>query len=191
MARPVTKRSDIERAAMRLFARSGLTGITIKDIAAEAGCAEGALYRHYSGKEDLAWRLFQREVQSFGRRIREVWDSSEPILRRLEEGIELFYSFFDEEPELFRFILLSQHHFPADKKLSKNWSPVALVFDFVETAAKSGQLKIENPKLGAAMLLGLVLQPAMLVVEKKLKGPLLQYAPSVTKAALRLLKAES
>ncbi|MGH9857347.1 MAG: TetR/AcrR family transcriptional regulator [Acidobacteriota bacterium] len=188
MARPVTKRSDIEQAAMRLFARRGLTGITIKDIAAEAGCAEGALYRHYAGKEDLAWQLFQREVEAFGRRIREVWDSPESSLKRLERGIELFYRFFDEEPELFAFILLSQHHFPPDKKLKKNLSPVALVFEFVENASKGGALRIEDPKLGAAMLLGIVLQPATFVAEKKLKGPLVQYAPAVTKAAVRLLR---
>ncbi len=173
---------------MRLFASRGLMGITIKDIAAEAGCAEGALYRHYSGKEDLAWRLFQREVEAFGKRIRLVWDGPGSYAKKLKAGIELFYRFFDEEPDLFSFILLSQHHFSSDKKLKKSLSPVALVFQFIEDAWKSGELEIEDPKLGAAMLLGIVLQPATLVAEKKMKGPLLPYTSVVTKAAMRLLR---
>ncbi len=172
---------------MRLFAARGITGITIKNIAAEAGCAEGALYRHYSGKEELAWRLFQREVESFGARVRALWKGSRSIAKKLEEGIELFYRFFDEDPDLFSFILLSQHNFPVHKKLRKDLNPETLVFELVEEAKSSGQFKIEDTRLGAAMLYGLVLEPATLVAEKKLKGPLSRYIPEVTKAAFRML----
>ena len=65
MARPVVKRDDIEEAAIRLLATKGLAATTIRDIAAAAGVAEGALYRHYSGKDDMAWRLYCREVAAF------------------------------------------------------------------------------------------------------------------------------
>ena len=190
MARPVTKLGNIERSAVRLFARRGLAGITIKDIAAEAGCAEGALYRHYSGKEDLAWQLFQREVEAFGKRIRDVWNVPGSFAKKLESGIELFYRFFDEDPELFSFILLSQHHFPSDKKLKKHLSPLALVADFVKEAWNTGELQMEDPELGAAMLLGIVLQPATMVAEKKMKGPLADHVPAVTRAALRLFRGK-
>jgi AcrR family transcriptional regulator len=191
MARPVQKLNDIERTAIRLFASRGVTGITIKDIASEAGCAEGALYRHFSGKEDLAWRLFQREVESFGSRVRALWKGPSSIVKKLEDGIEFFYRFFDEDPDLFSFILLSQHNFAVQKRLKKELNPETLVFEFVEEAKRSGQFKIEDARLCAAMLYGLVLEPATLVAEKKLKGPLSRYIPEVTKGALRLLGAKS
>jgi AcrR family transcriptional regulator len=101
MARPIQKLNVIERTAIRLFASRGVTGITIKDIASEAGCAEGALYRHFTGKEDLAWRLFQREVESFGSRVRTLWKGPSSITKKLEDGVDFFYRFFDEDPDLF------------------------------------------------------------------------------------------
>ncbi len=187
MARPIQKLNDIERTAIKLFASRGVTGITIKDIATEAGCAEGALYRHYSGKEELAWSLFKREVEAFGARVLDLWKGSGSIVKKLEDGIQFFYNFFDEDPNLFSFILLSQHNFPLKRHVKKQLNPETLVLEFVEEAKRSGQFKIEDTRLCAAMLLGLVLEPATLVAEKKLKGPLSRYAPEVSKAALRLL----
>jgi hypothetical protein len=119
--------------------------------------------------------------------VRDLWKRPGSIEKKLEEGIEFFYRFFDEDPELFSFILLSQHNFPVQKRLKKNLNPETLVFEFVDEAKSSGQFKIWDTRLCAAMLYGLVLEPATLVAEKKLKGPLSRYIPEVTKAALRLL----
>ena len=65
MARPAAKRHSMEQAAIALFARKGLSSTTIKDIAAGAGVTQGALYRHYSGKTQMAWELYSREVDLF------------------------------------------------------------------------------------------------------------------------------
>src|SRR5205814_1285993 len=54
-----SKRPDIERAALRLFVRRGVRGTTVRDIAADAGVAEGTLYRHWRSKRDLARTLFR------------------------------------------------------------------------------------------------------------------------------------
>src|SRR5262247_1138329 len=59
-ARTDSKRPEIERAALRLFARRGLRGTTIRDIAAGAGVAEGTLYRHWRSKRDLARAVYRR-----------------------------------------------------------------------------------------------------------------------------------
>ena len=51
-------RPKIERAALKLFISEGVDAATTREIADVAGVSEGALYRHYKGKDELALALF-------------------------------------------------------------------------------------------------------------------------------------
>ena len=59
MMRSSGAKERVERAATELFAAKGIDGVSIAEIAALAGVSQGALYRHYASKEDLAW-VFSR-----------------------------------------------------------------------------------------------------------------------------------
>lgn len=48
------REKEILRAAMRVFARDGLSSSRISDIAAEAGIPVSTIYEYYTGKEDIA-----------------------------------------------------------------------------------------------------------------------------------------
>lgn len=48
-----TTRDRILQAAQKLFARAGYDATTTKDLAAEAGVAEGTLFRHFSNKKAI------------------------------------------------------------------------------------------------------------------------------------------
>ena len=127
MARQITKLKDIEATAIQLFASRGLAQVTVKQIAENARCAEGALYRHYKSKEEMAWLLFRREVETFGARLRKILGGTASFTERIQTSIELFYKFFDEDPITFSFILLAQHDFPPEWKINKEFNPDFLV----------------------------------------------------------------
>jgi AcrR family transcriptional regulator len=72
-SRPVTPRTSaqfealradaqdrLERAALRVFARAGYAGASVRDVAREAGVAQGLLYNYYQGKQDLLAAVFRR-----------------------------------------------------------------------------------------------------------------------------------
>src|SRR5882757_183837 len=56
--KPATRRPAIVRAATALFAKEGIDGTSMRDIASAAGVREAAIYRHFTGKEDLAREIF-------------------------------------------------------------------------------------------------------------------------------------
>ncbi|HSE84460.1 MAG TPA: TetR/AcrR family transcriptional regulator, partial [Thermodesulfobacteriota bacterium] len=106
MGKPVTKLKSIEDTAIGLFASKGIKQVTIKDISKEAGCSEGALYRHYTGKDEMAWVLYSREVKKFGGLLESVLKGESTFSERLASAVQLFYTFFDKDLVTFTFILL-------------------------------------------------------------------------------------
>lgn len=55
-------RKRILEAALRLFSREGYASTTIRAIAQEAGIAQGLLYSHFKGKEELLKALFRHSM---------------------------------------------------------------------------------------------------------------------------------
>ena len=188
MARPIRKLKDIETAAVRLFAQRGVGRVTTKDISKEAGTAEGAFYRHYSGIEDLAFSLYKREVEKFGTQLKALLDSDISYEERIRKSVSLFYSFFDQDRITFAFILLSQHQFSSDRKINPRLNPEVLVFAFIQEGIQSGAFAQADANLACAMVLGLVLTPATRRVTGKLKGTMIDRVDSVAEACLQVLQ---
>lgn len=70
-------------AATRLFAQRGFESTTTREIAAEAGCAEGLIHRYFSSKEGLLLGIIRARVS------RQVSDLAErlPIAATVEQEI--------------------------------------------------------------------------------------------------------
>lgn len=56
------RRQEILQAAARVFARRGFHGARTREIAAEAGVAEGTIYNYYRSKRDLLIGLIERII---------------------------------------------------------------------------------------------------------------------------------
>lgn len=63
------RRVELVGATWRLIARDGLSGATMRDIASEAGFANGALKPYFSSKEQLLTFAFEHVFQQTNKRI--------------------------------------------------------------------------------------------------------------------------
>ena len=94
--RRAATRADLLEAAARVFARRGLNGASVDDVAAEAGYTSGAVYSNFAGKEELVATLlsqspgtmadlsmfgtdepFAEQVRAFGRSIAADFDAKD------------------------------------------------------------------------------------------------------------------
>src|SRR2546421_12391870 len=57
-------RDELLTAALRVFARHGYRDAGVDEIAAEAGYSKGALYWHFSGKQDLLLALIDERIDA-------------------------------------------------------------------------------------------------------------------------------
>ncbi|GAB4069789.1 TetR/AcrR family transcriptional regulator [Ancylobacter sonchi] len=176
-------RLRIEEAALRLFAARGVAGTSVRDIAEAVGVSEGALYRHFASKEELARALFLDRYAVLAQAIREIGQIHRDLPSRLAAMVRLGCTLFDEEPALFAYLLINQHdhlaHVPDDP--ARN-AVAALAELLSDSAANLPQ----PPALAAAMALGLLVQPAAFALYGRLEGPLSRHAPVITEGVLRL-----
>lgn len=76
---------------MRLFSRHGYSATSIRSIAEEAGVAQGLLYSHFQGKEDLLKALFRRSMddvqESFAAAAAVGSDARPPLARLVDSAL--------------------------------------------------------------------------------------------------------
>jgi AcrR family transcriptional regulator len=71
-------RAELLTAALRVFAERGYRDAGVDDIAAEAGYSKGALYWHFSGKEELLATLLEERVDAPMRELVALLESAPP-----------------------------------------------------------------------------------------------------------------
>jgi AcrR family transcriptional regulator len=77
-ARREMRRSQISQAALRCFARNGLEGTTIADIATESGLSTGSIYAHYRNKADLVAAVSREVLDRKGTLLEEYAAQDQP-----------------------------------------------------------------------------------------------------------------
>jgi AcrR family transcriptional regulator len=157
--RPADTRSRLERAAIRLFVKQGVTETSVRDIAKAVEITEGALYRHFPSKDDLVWRVFEQHYVAFAHRLQALADEATSTRDKLGQMIRGFCQAHDEDPMLFRFLLFVQHG-QLPKLAPGTLTPVDVMRKVIETAIGSGELPKQHPALATALIFGVVLEPA-------------------------------
>jgi AcrR family transcriptional regulator len=71
-------RDELLKAALRVFAERGYREAGVDEIAAEAGYSKGALYWHFSGKEELLLTLLEERIDAPLRELVALLESAPP-----------------------------------------------------------------------------------------------------------------
>lgn len=180
-------RERLEQTAMQLFVSKGISETTIRDIAQGAGIAEGALYRHYRSKDELILALFSRHYAAFAGRLDALQRRHGHTRDKLAAMVEECCRVFDENPVLFRFLLLVQHH--SLHRVEAPDSPVAVVRAVLAEGMARGEILKDDPDLATALVMGAIIQPATFATYGRLTGPMLPRASRLVAACWHVLHA--
>jgi AcrR family transcriptional regulator len=188
MPRATGVRAKVDRAAVELFAAKGVDGVSIADIAAAAGVSQGALYRHYRSKDELAARLFSAAFLRTGEELDGIRTGRSGFAARVGAMVEHFCRLYDTDPALFRFMLIAQHDL-LPRTGDNGRTPTAVVEDTVADAVAAREIARTDVAAAAAVILGVVLQTALFHLYGRLGGPLLPRAPALARAAVAAVEA--
>ena len=154
-----TKLPTVMRAALRLFIMKGIHGTTIKDIAGAAGVAEGALYRHYKGKDDLAWDLFHTHLTQFTHELEEAMRPHRTIREKLHAFIRESFFGYESDPELFSFLILREHS-ELSKYAQDRIHPGTLIVSLMKKGQARGDIRKGDPFVLGSIVIGTIIRLA-------------------------------
>ena len=179
-------RERIDRAALGLFAEKGVDQTTIGDIARGAGISEGAIYRHYVSKDALIWGLFSVHYRALAEHMDQLQAEQPDLRAKLGAMVGAFCALYEADPAMFNLLLLVQHgqlpRVPEDMP-----TPVKVLRAAVAEAIDRGEIGLDDADLATALMLGIVLQPAVFKVYGRLTQPMTALVEPITAAAWRAL----
>jgi AcrR family transcriptional regulator len=152
----------IHEAAMALFAKHGVTTVTISELAEEAGVARGTIYNNIESLDNLFRDICSTLASEMNNTVVEMNEGIENPVERLARGIKMYMKRTHEEPVWGRFIVtfaLSQ------KTMRDMWSGPPILD--VLAGMEQDKYGIDEDKLpmAMAMIAGTTCCAMLLVLE--------------------------
>ena len=95
----ITERQlDIIEAAGRILTSSGVSGLTIKNLAKEMKFSESAIYRHFTSKEEIIIALLEYLAKSMDERYADAISSKQTPDEKFTILFQSQFSFFKKNP---------------------------------------------------------------------------------------------
>jgi len=151
--KPNTKRPVIVRSATSLFAKRGIDGTSMRDIAEAAGVREAAIYRHFVSKDDLARDIFLSWYGWYCRELQRIASGSGGTLDKLREIVGHEFSAVTDHSEAFVYFCENEARFA--RSLPPEIVSARHVFtSFIKAGQALGDVRAGSPGILADMLGG-------------------------------------
>ncbi len=163
------KHQQILDATCHLLARLGFHGLSMQQVAKEAGVAAGTIYRYFDSKTDLILALHAQLVQRISAAILAGYPNGAGMFERYQHWWRQVWQVHTQQPEL----MLCKYQFdrlPGDDNQQRMWKLEEEYFapwlNFLEEGRQSGQFK----DLPDDILSSLSLEVCMTLAHKQATG---------------------
>src|SRR2546423_3032832 len=179
-------RERIERAALKHFVEQGIAETSIRNIADTAHISLGAMYNHFSSKEELAWQLFINGWNEIGLEMRRRAGGESNVGAKMRSMIEYVFRRFDEDWLLVTYIFSSRHQHLQRVPVSRG-NPYMMFRMVIAEAMRRGEIPHGELELKTALIVGAVIQAIDSRILTRLKGPLANSAGPAADLCVRML----
>ncbi|MDH5368054.1 MAG: TetR/AcrR family transcriptional regulator [Cyclobacteriaceae bacterium] len=109
---------DIIEATTKLIGESGIQNLTIKNLAAEMGFSEPALYRHFKGKTEILKSVLIYYKEKLGKELKRIVNSDLSGLKKINKMVAFQFKHFTNFPAIVM-VIFAETSFQYDSELSK------------------------------------------------------------------------
>jgi AcrR family transcriptional regulator len=151
--KPDSKRPVIVRVATSLFAKHGIDGTSMRDIADKAGVREAAIYRHFAGKDDLAREIFLSWYGWYCDKLQHIVSGAGATVDKLRGIVRHEFSAATDHREAFVYFCENEARFVRDLP-PEIVCARRLLMMFIKTGQADGDVRAGSADLLADMLSG-------------------------------------
>lgn len=179
-------KAGIEEAALRLFVEKGICAATTKEIAALAGVSEGAIYRHFESKEELALALFQENMQRLLAHLEGSLEGVADPPAQLRAVQRAFLEFAFAEPLSYAY-LMEAHRSEFARLPAEQAKPKDVFVRILQRGMAEGCFRPMDPHLAAALVIGMTIRTVFFLKQGLIRQGREEVIQELGEAALRVL----
>jgi AcrR family transcriptional regulator len=160
-----TRRSQLLDIALALFAARGVENVSIKDLATEAGVAQGLIYHYFQSKDELLSAVFQRHNPL--PQIQQIIGEIDALPAR--EGLVLFaqrvVALLPEKRLILRLLareLLSPRSNLLVQAFPSREEAVIELSEYLQCRIDAGELRLHQPRISVHMFVSSLLTLVLL-----------------------------
>ena len=153
-ARRRSARGAIVEAAWVLVKEAGLAGLSLRDLAGQAGITTPTVYAYFESKNSIYDAMFGQAATQFAERMAEPYEQDGPR-ELLAAVVRRFFDFCISNPE--RYQLLFQRTLPGFEPSPESYAPaVRALSDAREWLALNGITEARHIDMWTALVTGMV-----------------------------------
>jgi AcrR family transcriptional regulator len=172
-------RLAILRAARRLFSERGFRGVSIDDVAREAGVSKGLVLYHFVSKDRLCAYAIGEVKEELFRRLRLALEGQTSAREKLIALITGYLHLVKSQRKLWRIVLHEAYSLGGTTHkllLDCRQSSLDIISGVLEEGMGRGEFRSLDPQLASLCLLGII-------SERVLTGPTPSQEPDVEQLA--------
>jgi AcrR family transcriptional regulator len=156
----VGMRQRILNEATRLFARSGYSAISMREISAACGITKAALYYHFKDKEDLIVDILTENLAEISRLLEACWTTHTTTRARLTAFIQAIFALPVENRAIIRLASQEMPNLSSQVRLefSRSYQDhfIGPLAGLLEEGMRSSELRSSDSHQAVWVLLGMM-----------------------------------
>ncbi len=189
-APPKSVRDRILASAIRLFVDQGYHVTTIPNIVADSQTSIGAVYHHFSGKEELARQLHQQVVAEFMRRAEESVLVKTTAHERIRAYVDLLFALTEEDRYFVSYLLHARPRAVVEDNLTVcSREGLEVTNHIIDDGKASGEIRDEDDRVLCGIISGAIMRLVDMRVDGLVLEPLQTLADSTSDSIWRAVRA--
>lgn len=155
----LNKKEDIIKAAAKLFSEKSFHDVKMDEIAEKLGIAKGTIYLYFKSKEKLYLEILEESYEDIEALLESEIAVDEPSSEKLKKVLGIIFNFYRRNLDVLKILSRDETHLIKEHfEFTEHWRlrRLKLYEKILEKGIKEGSFKVQNPKLTALIIFGLV-----------------------------------